>query len=163
MPLRHFSRLSISIHAPPRGATRATISAGFISKISIHAPPRGATMIATMLFPSDVYFNSRPSARGDGITRHGYTAVFNFNSRPSARGDDNHRNKCTEIFCHFNSRPSARGDSRGLHPFSAPSISIHAPPRGATRIDADSLSHQLHFNSRPSARGDYTNEDNAWR
>ena len=60
-----------------------------------------------------------------------------FNSRPSARGDPDggvaRRNRRD-----FNSRPSARGDlllraGRELHV-----ISIHAPPRGATR-------HQLGF------------------
>ena len=77
----------ISIHAPPRGATTAVDLARTPWEISIHAPPRGATfmainskarhdlfqftplregrLIATMLFASDVYFNSRPSARGD--------------------------------------------------------------------------------------------------
>ena len=66
-------------------------------------------MIATMLFASDTYFNSRPSARGDrrhasrqprdvdisihapprGATLYNF-AIFSsiyFNSRPSARGD----------------------------------------------------------------------------
>ena len=33
----------ISIHAPPRGATRAVRKGGHIEDISIHAPPRGAT------------------------------------------------------------------------------------------------------------------------
>ena len=55
-----------------------------------------------------------------------------FNSRPSARGDKAYIIKCWKI-TYFNSRPSARGDAlwQGGH---APSpISIHAPPRGATR------------------------------
>ena len=79
------------------------------------------------------YFNSRPSARGDGIQRVRHQSQADFNSRPSARGD-------TNIFCNpgnrelfqftplregrprkdgggsrrndFNSRPSARGDER---------------------------------------------------
>ena len=80
--------LSISIHAPPRGATvleRLLVSVGLfqftplregrqqsmqynmsIRKIiSIHAPPRGAT--AAQMFQAFLgsYFNSRPSARGD--------------------------------------------------------------------------------------------------
>ena len=119
-------------------------------------------------------FNSRPSARGDGINtpdditklfqftplregrrhpRDFHNRLFYFNSRPSARGD--------HAECHnqhgykdFNSRPSARGDvdwtDDEVWEFL---ISIHAPPRGATNAEAiaDDL---IDFNSRPSARGD---------
>ena len=62
------------------------------------------------------------------LGRHVY-----FNSRPSARGDaqcGRYRFGCAN---YFNSRPSARGDE--LPPRDAVSvahISIHAPPRGAT-------------------------------
>ena len=37
--------------------------------------------------PPPVYFNSRPSARGDGIGEALWLANLYFNSRPSARGD----------------------------------------------------------------------------
>ena len=80
------SSVSISIHAPPRGATLiGTKQATFtlfqftplregrrqlrtrhvLYAISIHAPPRGATTPARRA-PHRCYFNSRPSARGDG-------------------------------------------------------------------------------------------------
>ena len=55
----------------------------------------------------------------------------------------------------FNSRPSARGDVR--RPRRAVwlrSISIHAPPRGATAAIAQRFA-TSYFNSRPSARGDW--------
>ena len=77
----------ISIHAPPRGATffpicwnccrtfqftplregRRNRLRRFTRQIviSIHAPPRGATRAKQLCCASDVYFNSRPSARGD--------------------------------------------------------------------------------------------------
>ena len=60
----------ISIHAPPRGATSETgrYQAGEI--ISIHAPPRGATRRALRLRMQPNDFNSRPSARGDHKPRH---------------------------------------------------------------------------------------------
>ena len=101
-----------------------------------------------------------------------------FNSRPSARGDDGVTGSIDESI-DFNSRPSARGDACG--PFTearTPTrISIHAPPRGATRFLRQQEARQpqfqftplregrlisrrwcgvypLHFNSRPSARGD---------
>ena len=128
--------------------------AGFGVCISIHAPPRGATSFASA---SDLicYFNSRPSARGDPILSAIWCNTAYFNSRPSARGDMVRRCRC----------------------WSTLAISIHAPPRGATRGDATRKkvaifqftplregrlrSHRVkainyYFNSRPSARGDNT-------
>ena len=56
---------------------------------------------------------------------------------------------------YFNSRPSARGDPADDAAVPAvQSISIHAPPRGATARHPDSSVHPPYFNSRPSARGD---------
>ena len=103
--------------------------------------------------PTWIYFNSRPSARGDvkafldggsvrlfqftplregrlcGTSR--VRAVIHFNSRPSARGDPCVGRSCSSHL-YFNSRPSARGD--------------------ADKGVAFALGHD--FNSRPSARGD---------
>ena len=77
--------------------------------ISIHAPPRGATRRANQR-NGQHHFNSRPSARGDPMPMWFSSVSMNFNSRPSARGDVRRR----ASYC-----------SGG--------ISIHAPPRGATR------------------------------
>ena len=101
---------TISIHAPPRGATLAgtggspkrifqftplregrpglSITGSTETEISIHAPPRGATCPSPGASGWESYFNSRPSARGDDL-----------------------------IVC---------DDVVNLN------ISIHAPPRGAT-------------------------------
>ena len=79
------------------------------------------------------YFNSRPSARGDKPTSSHSSLGINFNSRPSARGD-------------------VQGE--GWHD-RADCISIHAPPRGATRGGLFTP-RTTDFNSRPSARGDRT-------
>ena len=78
-------------------------------KISIHAPPRGATLAWTAA-----------------------ALAANFNSRPSARGDDRLGAELT-LCAYFNSRPSARGDVNIRKTNLLQSISIHAPPRGATR------------------------------
>ena len=102
------------------------------------------------------YFNSRPSARGDDGLHTLFERLPDFNSRPSARGDI----AALVAFRHvedFNSRPSARGDiakkcEKGLY-----TISIHAPPRGATGSSVVSYYQVKHFNSRPSARGDVRN------
>ena len=59
----------ISIHAPPRGATLPTGNYYGERSISIHAPPRGATCLLATLKLCTSYFNSRPSARGDPFPR----------------------------------------------------------------------------------------------
>ena len=114
-----------------RGDTRGNLHRVHLQAISIHAPPRGATGRRRKEYRRFNHFNSRPSARGDG-TMHVVRALrSNFNSRPSARGDhDAHR--------------------RGL----VGTISIHAPPRGATIATLRRTPLLRHFNSRPSARGD---------
>ena len=76
-----------------------------------------------------------------------------FNSRPSARGDIR-RGKSFASRSHFNSRPSARGDRQHVKQILCIDISIHAPPRGATRWILPSIPTPRYFNSRPSARGD---------
>ena len=124
---------TISIHAPPRGATENRFldkpvlqfqftplregrleKSGNVSKeyvISIHAPPRGATSRRDSLTNGRrIDFNSRPSARGDNNVACTWGVCHNFNSRPSARGD--RKPKVAQFnFYDFNSRPSARGDA----------------------------------------------------
>ena len=104
-PSRRASPPSISIHAPPRGATslgQAARPCGifqftplregrlFLRKsrrrsgtISIHAPPRGATIAGNAATADATNFNSRPSARGDG-KRYAISANLLFNPYKSA-------------------------------------------------------------------------------
>ena len=144
---------SISIHAPPRGATltfpdlhgrglfqftplregrrirfKSTI---FPSRISIHAPPRGATILQAVTFHASPHFNSRPSARGD-VYSHLAKLNGEFQFTPLREGRPEPPAEAPAA-SNFNSRPSARGDctsSLRLHAHCR--ISIHAPPRGAT-------------------------------
>ena len=121
---------SISIHAPPRGATISIRCNPSFVCISIHAPPRGATTARQGADTTNFYFNSRPSARGDGkLLRH-----------RAAQG----------ISIHAPPRGATDAAARSPAP---PEISIHAPPRGAT-IPTNCIISHWHFNSRPSARGD---------
>ena len=121
----------ISIHAPPRGATRLKSGSCFMRGISIHAPPRGATKRAGAVIHAWRDFNSRPSARGDLIV---CDDVVNLN-----------------ISIHA----PPRGATQRTHTLGLVNlISIHAPPRGATSVTASRLPTELYFNSRPSARGD---------
>ena len=121
--------------------------------ISIHAPPRGATMLSEQQHPLSWHFNSRPSAGGESGGGRADWRMGYFNSRPSARGDFQIRSFGL-LSLHFNSRPSARGDAViAQHVRRQIVISIHAPPRGATRGRSRSPPPRQ-FNSRPSARGD---------
>ena len=145
------SRVIISIHAPPRGATKIVETDCMLPVISIHAPPRGATFLRVGCKKmSD--FNSRPSARGDGVSASTMARTAKFQFTPLREG-----------------RPTPPRRSASA------AISIHAPPRGATNIPACTRPIALfqftplregrqltksfclcyeNFNSRPSARGD---------
>ena len=101
----------ISIHAPPRGATMPPQVCYKSRIISIHAPPRGATFLFAILPHCSDYFNSRPSARGDSSMIYIPYQLSLFQFTPLREGRLG--------------LPDAH-NQRGV-------ISIHAPPRGATR------------------------------
>ena len=127
----HIIRSNISIHAPPRGATCAILvsSAG---SISIHAPPRGATRACWLAADgADISIHAPPRGATEQNRRESGRRSY-FNSRPSARGDLIDKYKTID-YTNFNSRPSARGDRYRAASYSARKISIHAPPRGATK------------------------------
>ena len=89
------------------------------------------------------YFNSRPSARGDAISLLNNVLSDKFQFTPLREGrllswslDSNSSN--------FNSRPSARGDDVLLrNATEIIRISIHAPPRGATKISRENMVYPL--------------------
>ena len=166
----------ISIHAPPRGATGDCFRRCPLLLISIHAPPRGATAQRSVPTATTLYFNSRPSARGDGFPHHvrcaghisihapprGATTLWQtcvgnhvISIHAPPRGATRWLYTQPSFSRYFNSRPSARGD---ILPVARTSffatISIHAPPRGATHQRQKYRWRGYYFNSRPSARGD---------
>ena len=185
----------ISIHAPPRGATsfpeQARLLFHFNSRpsargdashdanqrnavISIHAPPRGATSFRSSC-GSIVQFQFTPLREGRRQRHHrvAHAGQFQFtplregrpsggvrlppspyfNSRPSARGDVAHRRAEMpgDISIHAPPRGATREE---LELVCKIMISIHAPPRGATSGERSARTTSDHFNSRPSARGD---------
>ena len=144
----------ISIHAPPRGATFPVSESPGVGKISIHAPPRGATFVAfRQRLPCKFQFTplreGRPAARATvSIT----TNAFQFTPLREGRRQSNSSAAISAVFqftplregrpstcsptrksSYFNSRPSARGDFGSIWSTIGEYISIHAPPRGATR------------------------------
>ena len=110
------------------------------------------------------------------IPRGTVTTTPSFQFTPLREGRHGSRRTCENEPIHFNSRPSARGDTSPQEAANTVSISIHAPPRGATcgaYKKEENLIFQFtplregrpahtrsgdsepdNFNSRPSARGD---------
>ena len=155
--LERFPR-PISIHAPPRGATFLLSLVRPSSTISIHAPPRGATRQTSDKPPTIDKFQFTPLREG----RRAYCLplpvrmLFQFTPLREGRRPNwgmsisggtfqftpLREGRLFQMLCksttpqNFNSRPSARGD---LLPCKArlrlPCISIHAPPRGATKLN----------------------------
>ena len=78
--------------------------------ISIHAPPRGATGTGRITSLTRMYFNSRPSARGDVLSR-GFTKSMIISIHAPPRGATGHLPSRIPRRFYFNSRPSARGDT----------------------------------------------------
>ena len=158
LPSCRTRRLHISIHAPPRGATflvRSILSAAIIS---IHAPPRGATTSRPTARASSTYFNSRPSARGDAFSSRPTSVSSEFQFTPLREGRPTCSRKPRSPL-HFNSRPSARGDEV----LCTPPANFNFNSRPSARGDGETRL-QAHiredFNSRPSARGDQTSRSN---
>ena len=164
----------ISIHAPPRGATPASISSRTSDTfqftplregrhpdvifdvphdaISIHAPPRGATVIVKQI-RAHLGISIHAPPRGATIIHSVKGRYKKISIHAPPRGATRGL-ALGEVHQHFNSRPSARGDAKMWKEYyKKQSISIHAPPRGATRAGAF-VHAGRDFNSRPSARGD---------
>ena len=182
---------------PLREGRRGTKMKISIKKISIHAPPRGATRRQVLHFPH-LLFQFTPLREGRpalsekaGISKTfqftplregrpalsekaGISKTFQFTPLREGRPALSEKAGISKTFQftplregrrmatesrltplgYFNSRPSARGDADLVEPAEGESISIHAPPRGATIRGASSLTATMNFNSRPSARGD---------
>ena len=95
--LDDLQKQQISIHAPPRGATVHHIVPIEERPISIHAPPRGATAGADGNFHHSL-FQFTPLREGRPAFRQNGAALLYFNSRPSARGDAKDM-QFLQIFC----------------------------------------------------------------
>ena len=174
---RKVAPVIISIHAPPRGATGIGTHRKDCEQISIHAPPRGATRHSAGGNGNLLHFNSRPSARGDGMERQqrqrwlisihapprgatwnrnaaGHHQRFQFTPLREGR-HPLHECNTEGIFISIHAPP--RGATHRRRKCRAGTvISIHAPPRGATLAGRRRGTGTRHFNSRPSARGDIT-------
>ena len=142
----------ISIHAPPRGATR---------ELALHrahpqfqfTPLREGRRTPQAGQDDSVPFQFTPLREGRLAKRGSIVEQFQFQFTPLREG--RRLAGCVEDRAfYFNSRPSARGDRRSGPVQHVRPISIHAPPRGATCRACPRCRARRHFNSRPSARGD---------
>ena len=74
------------------------------SKISIHAPPRGATRLRKLYIYTNL-FQFTPLREGRPLCLSENTTMDNFNSRPSARGDVIGAYKHSEDFISIHAPP----------------------------------------------------------
>ena len=123
------SCIDISIHAPARGATANNVQAQLLISISIHAPARGATWRTSWDIQRAEYFNPR-SREGSDLQR---------DNKPISQH-------------HFNPRSREGSDQCDIHTKDGSKISIRAPARGATKSDAAPVL-PLFISIRAPARG----------
>ena len=125
--------IRISIHAPPRGATPFSWAVNCPEGISIHAPPRGATSRGRTSATASAYFNSRPSARGDKmeVIKLGVMLAFQFTPLREGRPEANDQHWGSPKFQFTPLREGRQAPQPSPDRLAA--ISIHAPPRGATK------------------------------
>ena len=104
----------------------------FTSHISIHAPPRGATQALSQIPLGALNFNSRPSARGDEDNGRVLEADALFQFTPLREGRHITPPINTPKLFQFTPLREGRLFLQKLQ-LQLKLISIHAPPRGATR------------------------------
>ena len=173
---RHPRLVSISIHAPPRGATCCTSRChvceafqftplregrptGYIGQgdksISIHAPPRGATQPSFLTKKNRDYFNSRPSARGDKVAVHAtiFFKAFQFTPLREGRQHGQRLGLYGRLFQFTPLREGRRSNAERILPRRGFQFTPLREGRLPSNIHKQLL---IYFNSRPSARGDAT-------
>ena len=127
--------LDISIHAPPRGATGVYHMQNYNYKFQFTPLREGRPASRADLSADGIYFNSRPSARGDcPCFRPPPAASISIHAPP--RGATTKRRSCLRILL-FQFTPLREGrPGANVQAGTLTTISIHAPPRGATAVVA---------------------------
>ena len=126
-----FPALTISIHAPTRGATPAKYFLHLAHFISIHAPTRGATVTLCGITVAIINFNPRSHERSDGKLVGYIVHITNFNPRSHERSDSL-LCICFCVFCISIHAPTRGATVSWFVSILIERISIHAPTRGAT-------------------------------
>ena len=121
---------AISIHAPPRGATLQRKSRTFRCAFQF-TPLREGRRVCYGRIYYEIIFQFTPLREGRLSTSARAIWRNYFNSRPSARGDQ--IDACAEGITLFQFTPLREGRQGSKWRWAHGCISIHAPPRGATR------------------------------
>ena len=143
---------SISIHAPPRGATVTRLMLQSAKTFQFTPLREGRPDISLRFSFPHATFQFTPLREGRQHRLATSLVRLYFNSRPSARGDMPGTGEPTARKISIHAPPRGATERMRLRRGWG-DISIHAPPRGATSA-AQNQSGCSHFNSRPSARGD---------
>ena len=151
---------SISIHAPPRGATRAERRRAARDIFQFTPLREGRLEVQCMRMRYLEDFNSRPSARGDALsyTNDEFAPQFQFTPLREGRLTRRYSRQSKCISIHAPPRGATyivkKGEHAALFQFTplregrrgnhqavskCQRISIHAPPRGATAKDMQFL------------------------
>ena len=130
-----FRRTVVSIHAPAWGATAQRSREAPVVLVSIHAPAWGATSPASPLSRPTRCFNPRARVGRDTGTAHSAgTAVMFQSTRPrGARHEAS--NSFKSAFRFQSTRPRGARLVADAVDLGGRAVSIHAPARGATRVD----------------------------
>ena len=157
--------LTISIHAPAKGATKDDKEVMLGIYISIHAPAKGATLLLRLPQPRTQHFNPRSREGSDEDGKRRIIAGHNFNprSREGSDPDAMMLSKTERTFQstlprrerqrylvqlgngNFNFNPRSReGSDYGWEVSTVKEyISIHAPAKGATVEDVQDLKQSI--------------------
>ena len=124
--------LSISIHAPTRGATVFHFHYPLILSISIHAPTRGATYALRTICVISIFQSTLPREERPEASFLFHFSLLSISIHAPTRGATVF--PLIGIFnrLYFNPRSHERSDFGSSTSTSMNTISIHAPTRGAT-------------------------------
>ncbi|AVT81261.1 hypothetical protein RPYSC3_24000 [Rhodopseudomonas palustris] len=123
--------VSVSIHAPARGATGRHHPLDAHLSVSIHAPARGATGGTGGAATANKGFDPRSRAGSDTPTAE-QTRSLTVSIHAPARGATTHRRSACCGRRGFDPRSRVGSDQRIKQSFFRHGVSIHAPARGAT-------------------------------
>jgi len=127
---RPLNMLSVSIHAPGKGATQVRGDDPLFALVSIHAPGKGATILTRL---RNAKWEVSIHAPGKGA-RQGWQkcpGCPEFQSTRPGRARGVQRQSCRH-FCCFNPRAREGRDAEGADALLLVVVSIHAPGKGAT-------------------------------
>ena len=124
--------LTISIHAPAKGATACHLNMEqLMSKISIHAPAKGATLVEYLQAKGQTFQSTHPRRVRHFMATTTSDIQKHFNPR-TREGCDLEQNKAVQSLLISIHAPAKGATRKHRIKGRAKDISIHAPAKGAT-------------------------------